>query len=84
LTWDALASAAEEARRNLEGALDIILVHAEQYVSGHQPRVALNPAIVVTAVGAWERLVADLIGAVTVDQSGAAYQPGLYDALSKS
>ena len=80
LTWDALAAVAEEARRNLEGALDIILVHAEQYVSGRQPRVALNPAIVVTAVGAWERLVADLIGAVTVGQSGAAYQPGLYEA----
>lgn len=57
--------ACSNARLNLRDALDLICVHAEQPVRGTQPRVALNPAIVVTAIGSWERFVADLVGAVT-------------------
>ncbi|RKT78666.1 hypothetical protein DFJ68_2115 [Terracoccus luteus] len=50
------------ARLNLRDALDLIAVHAEQPVSGLQPRAALNWAIVVAGISSWERFVADLEG----------------------
>jgi hypothetical protein len=47
------------ARENLGAAIDMILVHNEKEVRGRQPRASLNRAVVVTAVGAWDRFVAD-------------------------
>jgi hypothetical protein len=64
-TEESFALACRHARLNVRDALDLIAVHAEESVSGAQPRVALNPAIVVAAVSSWERFVADLVGAVT-------------------
>jgi hypothetical protein len=62
-----LVSAA--ARENLGAAIDMILVHNEKEVRGPQPRASLNRAVVVTAIGAWDRFVADTRHAFTSTDS---------------
>jgi hypothetical protein len=56
---------AAAARENLGAAIDMILIHNEKEVRGRQPRASLNRAIVVTAIGAWDRFVADTRHAFT-------------------
>ncbi|WP_306316271.1 MULTISPECIES: hypothetical protein [unclassified Streptomyces] len=46
-------------------ALDLISIHAEREVRGRVPRASLNPFIAIAAVAAWERFLADLVGAAT-------------------
>ena len=60
--FDLVAAAACE---NLGAALDMILIHNEMVVRGRQPRASLNRAVVVTAIGAWDRFVADTRHAFT-------------------
>lgn len=56
---------AAAARENVGAAIDMILVHNEKEVRGRQPRASLNRAVVVTAIGAWDRFVADTRHAFT-------------------
>jgi hypothetical protein len=58
------------ARLNLAAAVNLVIVHNERPIplrsTGSQasPRTSLNRAIVLLAVGAWERFVADAVAAV--------------------
>lgn len=56
---------AEAARDNLGAAIDLVLVHNEKEVRGRQPRASLNRAVVVMAIGAWDRFIADTCSAFT-------------------
>jgi hypothetical protein len=47
------------ARDNLGPSIDVVLVHNEKEVRGRHPRTSLNRAVVVMAVTAWDRFVAD-------------------------
>lgn len=55
--------AADAARDNLSVAVDLVIVHNEKPVRGRQPRAALNRAIVVAAIAAWDRFVSDTCSA---------------------
>jgi hypothetical protein len=57
---DAWAKAYGSARARLAQAVDLVLIHNERDVRGNQPRTVLNPLIVLFAVSAWERLIAEL------------------------
>ncbi|KFU75416.1 hypothetical protein SAMN04489729_6990 [Amycolatopsis lurida] len=65
LTEDRFSQVSQAARRNIRTALDLIAIHSEQPVRGPQPRSSLNPFTVLAAVGAWERLIADLTSAAS-------------------
>lgn len=56
-TW---ARAYGSARVRFAQAVDLVLIHNERDVRGNQPRTVLNPLIVLFAVSAWERLIAEL------------------------
>jgi hypothetical protein len=53
------------ARDNLGSAIDLVLVHNEKEARGRQPRTSLNRAVVVAAISAWDRFVADTCSAFT-------------------
>lgn len=63
--YDRFAQVARAARDNLGVAVDLVMVHNEKVVRGLQPRASLNRAIVVSAVGGWDRFVADTRSAFT-------------------
>lgn len=71
LTPERLNKVAKAAEGNLKKALDLIAIHAEQQVRGPQPRASLNPFVVLAAGGAWERMIADLVGAAETHWAGA-------------
>lgn len=48
-----------DAKKGLSNAIDLILIHNEHNVRGNQPRSTLNPLILMLAVAAWERFIAD-------------------------
>jgi hypothetical protein len=59
------------AEENLKTALDLIAIHREKDVKGPQPRKSLNPFIALAAAAAWERFLADVVGAA----QGTATRP---------
>jgi hypothetical protein len=59
LTFDRFHRVTAAAGANLSSAVDLVMVHNEKVVRGLQPRASLNRAIVVMAVAAWDRFVAD-------------------------
>jgi hypothetical protein len=63
LTAGHFTKVCEAARWNLRAALDLIAIHSEKEVRGRQPRASLNPFTVLAAVAAWERFLADAVGA---------------------
>jgi len=63
LTPDLFSRACESARANLKVALDLLAIHGEKAVSGPQHRSSLNPFTALAAAGAWERFLADVVGA---------------------
>ncbi|TCJ95374.1 hypothetical protein [Nocardia alba] len=63
LTPERLLDVSTAAANNFKKPLDLIAIHSEQPVRGTQPRASLNPFTVMSAGGAWERLIADLVGA---------------------
>ena len=72
--------AAGAVRDNLGAAVDLVLVHNETVVRGRQPRAALNRAIVMMAIGAWGRFVADTQRAFEpsgVDKKDRQWYPGM-------
>ena len=65
LAEDALGSfalAARAARRNLQHAVDFVVLHEDYEVDGPSPASSLNPPTVLAAVAAWERFIADITG----------------------
>lgn len=52
-----------ETKKNLKTALDLIAIHHEKDVRGPQPRASLNPFTALAAAAAWERFLADVVGA---------------------
>lgn len=75
---------ARAARENLGVGVDLVMVHNEKKVQGRQPRAALNRAIVVTAVGAWDRFIADSRSAFLADPAYTAWIDGLEDSQRKN
>jgi hypothetical protein len=71
------------ARDNLGTAVDLVLVHNEKVVRGRQPRASLNRAVVVMAIGAWDRFVADTCSAFTTDPDYPHWGSGLDDSVSR-
>lgn len=67
---------ARAARDNLGAVIDLVLVHNEKPVRGRQPRASLNRAIVVAAVGAWERFITDTSHAFKHDHNDPRWGPG--------
>lgn len=77
---DVWARAYGSARVRFAQAVDLVLIHNERGVRGNQPRAALNPLIVLFAVSAWERLIAELYflgGGVGAGKSKDRTPPGL-------
>jgi hypothetical protein len=70
LTPDRFAEVCDAARWNLRAALDLIAIHSEKDVRGRQPRASLNPFTVLAAAAAWERFLADAVGAAQQSWSG--------------
>jgi hypothetical protein len=60
LTLERFSRVTEAASANLATVVDLVIVHNEKVVRGAQPRASLNRAIVIMAVGAWDRFVADM------------------------
>jgi hypothetical protein len=63
LTAGRFTKVCEAACWNLRAALDLIAIHSEKEVRGRQPRASLNPFTVLAAAAAWERFLADAVGA---------------------
>jgi hypothetical protein len=78
LTFDRFYSVTAAARANLSSAVDLVMVHNEKVVRGLQPRASLNRAIVVMAVAAWDRFVADTQDACTERADGAPWYTGTH------
>lgn len=76
---DAWARAYGSARARFAQAVDLVLIHNERDVRGNQPRTVLNPLIVLFAVSAWERLIAELyfLGGGGVGKNKDRTPPGL-------
>jgi hypothetical protein len=60
LTLERFGRVAAAVQGNLGTAVDVVVVHNEKVIQGFQPRASLNRAIVVMAVAAWDRFVADI------------------------
>ncbi|MFB9236253.1 hypothetical protein ACFFWC_11955 [Plantactinospora siamensis] len=71
---------ARAVRENLSVGVDLVLVHNERVVRGRQPRAALNRSIVVTAVGAWDRFIADTRSAFLADPADDSWGDGSEDS----
>jgi hypothetical protein len=73
---DRFGRVAGAARDNISAAADLVIVHNETSVRGRQPRAALNRAIVVAAVGAWDRFVSDACSAFEGNGDDDFWGPG--------
>jgi len=73
----------EAARDNLGAAIDLVLVHNEKEVRGRQPRASLNRAVVVMAISAWDRFIADTSSAFTTDPDYPHWGSGLDDSTTR-
>lgn len=76
LTFDRFYRVTAAAFANLSSAVDLVIVHNEKVVRGLQPRASLNRAIVVMAVAAWDRFVADAQDACRERADGASWYTG--------
>lgn len=65
LTLERFSRVTSAASANLGSVVDLVIVHNEKVVRGPQPRASINRAIVMMAVGAWDRFVADTQDACT-------------------
>lgn len=73
---DRFRRVAYAARDNISVAVDLVVVHNEKPVRGRQPRAALNRAIVVAAIGAWDRFVSDTCSAFEGNSNKEDWGPG--------
>jgi hypothetical protein len=73
----------EAPRDNLGAAIDLVLVHNEKEVRGRQPRALAEPAVVVMAISAWDRFIADTSSAFTTDPDYPHWGSGLDDSATR-
>lgn len=86
LTEELFRLAAKAAETNLSAAVDLVVVHNEKIINApdlKQPRVSLNRAIVVTAVGAWDRFVADVKDICTGQYDPESWGSGISSSTPK-
>lgn len=83
LTTERFSRVAAAACGNLSSAVDVVIVHNEKVVRGLQPRASLNRAIVVMAVAAWDRFVADTRDACTDREDGTFWDSGAHRSVEK-